>query len=199
MSPPAIEPDQTRYQADPDKLAILLPGGGWYTAARPLLHQARAVLLRHKWTVREVWWTPPRPVSSPPWPDGEEWVAWVAEQATKALAGETAERLLFVGKSLGSLAASLAAERGIPAIWLTPVLIEPALVAALENATAPTMLIGGTADSLWDSAVARRIGHPYLEVPHADHGMETDDDPINSAEILKRVTIEMDSFVARLR
>jgi hypothetical protein len=191
---------QNRYEGDPDRLAVLLPGGGWYTAARPLLHQARAVLLRHGWTVQEIWWVPPAEwrLAPPPWGDAPKRIGWVNHQVVAALRDEPASQVLFVGKSLGSLAGPTAAERSIPAIWLTPVLTEPLVVEALARSTAPTLLIGGTADKLWDPRVARTLGHRFVEVPDADHGLETDHDPVNSAEILRDVTIEMDTFVRDL-
>jgi hypothetical protein len=44
---------------------------------------------------------------------------------------------LLIGKSLGTNAARLAAERDLPAIWLTPVLTAPWIPAAIARATAP--------------------------------------------------------------
>ncbi|MEU5692966.1 hypothetical protein [Actinosynnema sp. NPDC020468] len=183
--------DQTRYAADPDRLALVLPGGG-YTPARPLLHLTRLVLLSLGWTVREVWWRPPA------WPNPEERTAWVAEQASAALAEETASRVLLVGKSLGSPAAGLAAERALPAVWLTPLLVEPAVVDRLRAATAPTLLVGGAADALWHADRARELGHALLEVPEADHALEVPADPVRSARILVEVTDRLNRFVAAL-
>ena len=44
-----------------------------------------------------------------------------------------------VGKSLGSLAADLAADRGLPAVWLTPLLGAEHVVRAVARTTAPTV------------------------------------------------------------
>jgi pimeloyl-ACP methyl ester carboxylesterase len=78
---------------------------------------------------------------------------------------------LLVGKSLGTAAAAVAAERGLPAVWFTPLLTEPEVVAALRRATAPCLLIGGTADDWWDGGVARSLSPHVLEVDGADHRM----------------------------
>ncbi|MGV9387128.1 hypothetical protein ACWDRB_65915 [Nonomuraea sp. NPDC003707] len=192
MVPERIFGAATRHDGDPDRVAVLLPGRG-YVPARPLLHFAGAVLRRHGWSVREVWW------QSPATQDAGELAGWVMEQARQALDGERAERLLLVGKSLGTFAAPLAAERGLPAIWLTPLLRHEAVVEALRRTGAPTVLVGGSADKLWDGEAARGLGHPYLEVPGADHGLEAFEDPVRSVEILRDVTAEMDRFVAGLR
>jgi hypothetical protein len=36
------------------------------------------------------------------------------------------------------------------------------------------------------------------EARDADHGLETGNDPVNSAEVLRQATIAMDAFVAAL-
>ena len=188
MSDYRVSPETTRYDGDPGRVAIILPGVR-YTPAAPLLHYARAVLLARGWTVQEIWW------GDAPSQGREE---WVGEHASTALAWENAEELLLVGKSLGTLAAPVAAERGLPAVWLTPLLTEPAVVDALTRASRPRLLVGGTADPLWHAAAARRTGAELLEVPGADHGMEVDSDPVRSVEILREVTVAMERFVGGL-
>ncbi|MFC7244591.1 alpha/beta hydrolase [Catellatospora aurea] len=180
-----------RHQADPDRLAIILPGGG-YTPARPLLHLARNVLAHHGWSVRELWWTPPATI------DMDERAAWVVAQAVAAVEAESAKRIMLVGKSLGTFAAPVAAERGLPAIWLTPLLFHSSVVDALGATEAPTQLIGGTGDHSWDPRLADDLGLACLELPGADHALEHPDDPVRSAENLVRVTRCMHGFVAGL-
>lgn len=188
----------TRVDGDPDRVALLIPGGG-YSAERPLLHFARAVFMKHGWTTQEVWWSrqPPRP--------GDDRTAWLGrlrtfaiEQVGSVLDAETASQIVLVGKSLGTFAAALAADRALPGIWLTPILRDSETPADLRRCTAPFLLVGGTADPAWDPDTARSFGQPILEIANADHGLETDDDPVNSADILKRVTIAMENFVGSL-
>ncbi len=52
----------------------------------------------------------------------------------------------IIGKSLGSYAARIAVDQAAPAGWLTPLLHDATVVDALRAATAPFLLIGGTAD-----------------------------------------------------
>ncbi len=174
------------WRVSAERVAVVLPGRG-YTPARPLLHFTRSVLEFHGWTVREVWWRPP--VLS-------EYVPWVREQAESALDTRPVAELL-IGKSLGSLAAPVAARRGLSAVWLTPLLSNAAVVDALAKATAPTLLVGGTADVLWDSTMAHGSGHQVFEVDDADHSMETSD-PARSAEIVRRYTVRLSEFVSAL-
>jgi hypothetical protein len=173
-------------------VALLIPGRG-YTPDMPLLHFARAVLGRHGWTTQQLWW------STHPPADTDACSAWVNVQVAAALDRESAQSLLLVGKSLGTLAVTVAAERELPAMWLTPLLNEPWLVEQLRRTAAPTLLIGGTADGSWIPTIVRSLQHSYLELDGADHALETHDDPVNSAELLSRVTAAMDAFVAALR
>jgi hypothetical protein len=195
--PRPSQPD--RVAGDPDRVAFLIPGHG-YSAERPLLHFARAVFIRHGWTTQNVWW-PERP----PQREGQDLRPWFGqlrsfalEHVSRIVSAETAPRIALVGKSLGAFAAALAADRGLPGIWLTPVLRDSEVPNDLRRSTAPFLLVGSTVDPSWDAEVARSLGQPFYEAEDAKHSMETDDDPVNSVEILRRTTIAMDEFVARL-
>ncbi|HEY6739308.1 MAG TPA: alpha/beta hydrolase, partial [Actinopolymorphaceae bacterium] len=105
------------------------------------------------------------------------------------------ERVLLVGKSMGTFAAPVAAERELPAIWLTPLLTERTVADAIARTTAPRLLVGGTDDPSWESETAKRSGADVLEIPGAHHGLEIAGDPIRSVEVLGRITEAMDRFV----
>jgi hypothetical protein len=102
---------------------------------------------------------------------------------------------LLIGKSLGTMAASLAADRSLPAVWLTPVLTVPWVIAGLERATAPCLLVGGTADKLWDGALARRLTPHVFEVDGADHGMYVPGPLTDSIAVLARVVTAVEEFL----
>ena len=111
---------------------------------------AQRALLQHGFTVQQVWWDSTS--------RGEEDVdQWVRRHVGAALADEDADHVVLVGKSLGTRAAPYAAERGLDAVWLTPLLIEPRLVEALGANAGRQLLVGGLADELWDAAVAREL------------------------------------------
>lgn len=140
-----------------------------------------ATVHRHEWTVE--------PPSEPPPHEG-----WVRAEVEPVLAGLSGQPLL-IGKSLGTFAAALAAERSLPAVWLTPVLTVPWVPAALERATAPFLLVGGTADRLWDSRLARRLSPYVVEVPAADHGMYVPGPLTDTIAVLARIVVAVDEFL----
>lgn len=168
-----------------DRRAVLIPGR-WYDTGAPLFAYVGEALRRLGYDTNEITWQVP--------PDlGEDRAAaWVGEQVAPALTdgGE-----LLVGKSLGTFATGLAADRGLRAVWLTPVLNQPDLVEALSRATAPFLLVGGTADSLWDGELARRLTPHVLEIPDADHSMLVPGPLARSAEVLGQVCTAVEDFV----
>jgi hypothetical protein len=164
--------------------AVVIPGR-MFGAGAPLLMYTGdlaevrgATVHRHEWTG-----TPPE--------QPDEYEPWVRAQLTP-LPGE---QPLLIAKSLGTMAAGLAAERDLPAVWITPLLHRPEVVAALERATAPFLLVGGTADSSWDGVVARRVTPHVFEVPEADHGLYVPGLLTASIAVLARVVDAMAEFL----
>lgn len=172
-------------------VALVLPGRA-YSPSAPLLEFARRALLQHGFTVQQVWW------DSTARADDDDPEQWVRRHVTEAHAREEADHVLLVGKSLGTHAASYAAERGLDAIWLTPLLVEPTLVEGIAANAGRQLLVGGLADALWDPAIARELGAngcDVLEVPDADHSMGTDD-AVRTAEIHVEVARAVEAFLA---
>jgi len=152
---------------DPARAAVLIPGR--MPIHQPTLAFAAEAIDRRGGYQHLITWSPPNSSLA-------EAVPWVRLQVEVALAAVATERPLawrplLVGKSLGTLAAPVAAELGLPAIWFTPLLDQPALAAGYANPTAPALLVGGTADSMWDGTVARSLSEHVLEVEGADHSM----------------------------
>jgi hypothetical protein len=120
---------------------------------------------------------------------------WVCDQVAPVL-----DRLrgtpLLIGKSLGVNAARLAAQRSLPAVWLTPVLrFMPWVVEALADASAPFLLVGGSADRGWDAELAHRLTPHVLAVDDADHGMYVPGSLRNSIEVLGLVVDAVETFL----
>jgi hypothetical protein len=167
--------------------AVVVPGGMFGPAAGLLMYAA-AVAERRGATVHRHSWTgqPTKPFE----PDIEAWVREEIRPLIDAVGG----RPMLIGKSLGTNAATLAAERRMPAVWLTPILTVPWVAAALGRATAPFLVVGGTADTMWDGAMARRLSPYVLEVEDADHGMYVPGPLTNSIAVLGKVVAAMDEF-----
>lgn len=150
---------------------------------------AGAVAERLGATVHRHSWSQP-----PPKPSEPDVAGWVRDQVSPLLDAAGGSPLL-IGKSLGTNAATLAAERGLPAVWFTPILTAPWVAAALSQATAPFLLVGGTADAMWDGPLARRLSPHVLEVEDADHGMYVPGPLTDSIAVLGRMVAAMQEFL----
>lgn len=159
----------------PGGTVLMLPGRA-YPCERPLLAGTTAALQASGWTVLQASWSLP---VLPPEPQ-----AFVEAAAQMLEDHDRAEGpVLVVAKSLGTLAAHWAAERGYAAAWLTPVLTaagrhplpeqSAALAGRLRDYPVASLVVGGTADPLW--APGFRSTGTVLEVNGADHGLEVAD------------------------
>lgn len=178
-----------------DRVALLIPGAQ-YGIDRPLLDYARLAVKRRGSIAYELSWAPE--------PDNlEDHRAWARDQVAVALdrlgpsaTAETNGRSpLIIGKSMASLGARAVADRKLPAIWLTPLLHDRETVSALEAATGPTLLIGGTADPAWQGDVARAISSHVLEIADADHSMLVPGPLASSANALGQVSAAIEAFI----
>jgi predicted alpha/beta-hydrolase family hydrolase len=183
----SFEPEGT-----PVGTALLVPGRG-YPAAAPLLFFAGVALLQHGWSVRQVWWDPP------PHDSDEQTTAWVRARVEEML--PDGGRVMLVSKSLGTYAAPLAAERGLEAVWFTPLLQNQSLVAAIGANPARQLLVGGTADDLaWRADVARSLaeqGCDVCEIPGADHALLVPGDSVRAVQAHVTAARALDGFLSR--
>jgi hypothetical protein len=173
------------------RCAVLLPGIVYPTSA-PLLHYAGAAARARGWDVVEQ-----RELLGRRADDPFEWAIGKAEHAL----GEAsdAEMVVVIGKSLGSAAAGLAAERGLPAVWQTPLLNDDRVIADLSRASAPALLVGSRDDETWDaSRVPDNDALEVLELEGLDHMLEAPGDPIASLDALRTVTERTGEFLDRL-
>ena len=176
-----------QHEGDPSRCVVILPGIRYFSQA-PLLWFAREAAQAGGWSVIEVDERAPR--------DREpfEWMRGQAERALEAASG--AERVVVIGKSLGSVAATLVSG---PAIWLTPLLNQPEVAGAIGSATAPTLLVGSTADPTWaGGAVPDNASIEVLELERLDHSLQLTADPIASVDVLRDVTARVGAFLERL-
>lgn len=159
----------TPWFAQPEEplgTAILLPGrrGG---AATPLLRWPASLLTELGWSVLGVSWDEARFAEA-------DLVFEVRRCADAALARVRPTQPVFVvAKSLGTLALPWAVDNGVPGVWWTPLLQDPAVAASVRVARQAALLVGGTADPHWQPPDAVGPGVTLLELPDANHGLQT--------------------------
>jgi len=182
---------------DPALVVTVLPGVG-YTAQGPVLARPAAALRDAGWSVRTVVW------------DGEcrdfdEARAVYAGVLRDGVASAPGAVHLVLAKSLGTLALPVAVELGLPGAWLTPLLASGralevrAAAAGLGESGMPALLAGGTADRLWDPALAASSGVCVVEADGADHALEVPGDDVRTHAILDELTaavVELAGFLA---
>jgi hypothetical protein len=176
------------HEGDPARCAVILPGVRYFSQA-PLLWFAREAAEAGGWSVLEL---------SERAPADEEPFAWMRDRAERALDATDAGTVAVIGKSLGSAAAPLVAERGLAAVWLTPLLVRPDVVQALAASTAPALLVGSTADPTWaDGERPEGDAIEILELDGLDHSLQVDGDPLASLDVLRQVTERIGAFLAQ--
>ena len=178
-----------RHEGDPSHCVVVLPGVRYFSQA-PLLWFAREAAQAGGWSVLEL---------SERAPGDQEPFAWMRDRAERALDATSASTVVVVGKSLGSAAAPLVAERGLAAVWLTPLLIRPDVVDGLRAATAPCLLVGSSADETWSNG--EQPGGDAVEVVEfdgLDHSLQVEGDPMASLDVLREVTERIGAFLSKV-
>jgi hypothetical protein len=176
-----------------DRAAIVLPGGRGGPFV-PLLFYAAVAAERCGATVHPLEWERVEDIRGAA--TVVERMARVREQVMPALDTIPATHPLIIAKSLGTYAIPIAADRGLPAIWFTPILTNPEIIAALDAAVAPFLLVGGGADPLWDGPKARALTPHVLEIEDADHAMHVPGPLARSAVVLGRIATAVEEFLA---
>jgi hypothetical protein len=174
-----------------DLAAIIAPGGG-YGPDGPLLMYSRLAVQRRRGRTHSVAW---QLAEGADMAERRREVAERVETAVEQMEAFAGAPPLVIGKSLGTLAAPLVADRGLAAVWLTPLLTDEVTVAALRRATGPCLLAGGTADQFWDGAIARSVSEHVVEIDGADHGMFLPGPLAASAAVLGQVITAVEEFL----
>jgi hypothetical protein len=179
------------HENDPERCVVVLPGMQYSTQA-PLLWFAREIAAARGWSALEV-------LDS--LPEGAEPFGWARDRARRALdrAAAEASEVAVIGKSLASGAAGFVADRGVPAIWLTPLLNERRVADDLSRAARPALLIGGSADEAWTpDALADSGLLQIVQLDGLDHSLQRPGDPRASLEALRAVAERVDRFLDEL-
>jgi hypothetical protein len=174
------------HEGDPGRRAVILPGVRYFSQA-PLLWFAREAAQAAGWSVLEL---------SERAPADEEPFEWMRDRADRALEAASADTVAVIGKSLASAAAPLVAERGLPAVWLTPLLVRPEVVSALAGSTAPALLVGSRADPTWaDGELPGGDAVEVLEYEGLDHSLQMEGNPLGSLDVLRQITERIGAFL----
>lgn len=147
-------------------VALVLPGAG-YTTQAPLLYWSIGMLIDSGWRVIAAEWTEDGQHDSP-----ESLIEHTMDIADERSSGKID---LIVAKSLGTLALPRAIRRGLPGVWLTPLLNRPEVAAALSQADHHHLAVGGTGDRHWMPGAASGSHARLIEVPDADHSLRGSD------------------------
>lgn len=143
-------------------LVLLLQGAG-YGQQAPLLWWSRKIAADAGCEVIAPTWTVDEAASSAP-------VAFV-ETAVRSAIGERAPDLV-IAKSFGCFALPWAVRHGVRGVWLTPVLTNDDVVAALATAPDTHVAIGGSDDGMWRPERVSRTAASLQTVAGADHSLE---------------------------
>ena len=189
---PLMKQSSLQSGAMSDRAALILPGGKGGPNV-PLLDYAAWAVVARGGAIHEVEWHDVQQIRGAA--TAAERIDGVRAQALPVLDAVIAPRPLIIAKSLGTYGVPIAVERGLPAIWITPLLHIPEVCAAMEAATAPFLLVGGTADEMWDGTKARVLTPHVFEVEGADHGMFIDGPLAGCAAILGRVATAVEEFL----
>lgn len=173
------------WTGDPHRHVVLAPGGN-YSPDAPLLWFARIAALNKGWSVTDLEWDRGLLAEKP--------VAHVNDVLNMALDEHPASLTVVIGKSAGSMGVSTAADRGLPGVWLTPLLASEHVLAQLPDLRGPQLHVGGTADETW---VRENIPdhHQVLEFPGADHWLHVDGDTMTSLNYLRTTTERVVAFL----
>jgi predicted alpha/beta-hydrolase family hydrolase len=189
-----------------DHLAVLMPGLG-YTLDMPLFYYAENLLQERGWDVLRVEYaynTRPE-FRTLPEPERDRWLLADTTAAWRAGLGQrTYERVVLIGKSLGTLAMGHLLTMADPppavgAVWLTPMLTKERLRQQISRYGGPSLFVIGTADPHFDPAVLEKMqvattGEAVV-VRNADHGMDIPGDPIASVRAVERVVEALSRFL----
>ncbi|WP_144764554.1 hypothetical protein [Curtobacterium sp. 9128] len=162
-------------------LVLLLQGAG-YGQQAPLLWWSRRIALDAGCEVVAPTWVVDDTAGRAP-------VPFVEAAVTAALEHRLPD--LVVAKSFGCAALPWAVRNGVRGVWLTPVLTDADVAAALAAAPATDVATGGSEDTMWRPDLVSGTAASLQTVAGADHGLQVAGDWRGSlrvqAEVLETV------------
>ncbi len=178
----------TYRPADPGRVAVLLPGKV-YPITAPVLWFASEALHAAGWSVLGI---------DDAYVEGDM-LGWVNDRVWAALEWAGDARAMVVAKSMSTTAASIAAERNLPGVWLTPLLMDPSVFEAMKSIEARGLAVGSPNDPTWSQQLSMQLRRmEVLQLAGANHALQVPGNPQRSIELLGRVTDRISAFARSL-
>lgn len=192
-----------RQQLGSTTLAVLLPGR-WYTCDMPLFYYAGRLLIDRGWDVLRVQYDY-RQVNDATSEDEQlERLTVDSRSAVDAgLAHGTYQRLVLVGKSLGTIAmAQLLPALDVAdawSVWLTPLFKRPGVLQCVATCSDRCLVVVGSEDSHFDPDVVGRLASDAqcvtLVIDGGEHSLDLQGDAAGSAMSVVTTIHAMDRFL----
>lgn len=177
-------------------LAAVIAPGRLYGPQAPLLDLASEALSDRGAAVEAITWTVPDGLAEiGPEPFVRAHVAAALHRLAKSAPAATP---IIIAKSLGTHAAALAAERELPAIWLTPLLHIESVAEAITRNPAPALLVGGTRDPSWVPSVAAATGKKIVTIDGGGHELRPPGPLRAYTDALGTVGTAIEEFLAEI-
>ncbi len=203
------EPVQNRFYQQEEKtgaLAVILPGFGYHNDLPVLFYPWKIALNLGMDVLRlDTAYSQRADYGRSSLAERSAWLNADADAALgAALASRAYQRIILIGKSLGTRAMGHMLERGssLPAsdwIWLTPVLSDSALVTQVQRRHPRSLFAIGTADDFYDQGILNKLvdatSGKLVVIPGADHSLEVPGKIRESIEALEQVMTEIEEFI----
>jgi pimeloyl-ACP methyl ester carboxylesterase len=201
-------PNTFFLQGEPTRELTMLFSGFAYTADMPALYYPARYVLHRGSDLLRVEYAYHRQPEFPTLPS-EERSQWLYQDVSAAceagLAQREYDRLILIGKSIGSLAMGYVLTNdprfaGARCIWVTPLLTNDLLREQIKSAASPSLFVIGTADRYYDPAYLLELeaatGGRSLVVEDADHALEVrGGDVVQTIRVMERLVRSIDSFL----
>lgn len=192
-----------RQQSGSTTLAVLLPGQ-YYTCDMPLFYYAERLLVDRGWDVLRVQYDYRQLDDSTGMEEQLERLSIDSRAAVDAgLAESRYQRVVLVGKSLGTIAMShllpTLAAADIWLVWLTPLLKRPDVLEYVASGTTRSLVVIGSEDSHFDPDVVDGLASDCrcatLLIDGGEHSLDLKGDAAGSAMSVVTTIRSMDRFL----
>jgi len=186
-------------------LMVVFPGLN-YSCDNPLLYYISRLAVQRSADVLQLWarYTD-RQFQSLSEADQLKWLLEDARSLIEAARKNGSyERLVLVGKSIGTLTLAALFDQArelsaTPAIWLTPLFHQPAVLKSALHTRGRALFIDGSADPSYDAEAMQQVElldtAQVVLIQEADHSLEIAGDLLRSLKVLRGIVETAASFL----